>query len=1153
MKTTTVNPRIDLLRLTLWLILGLVLPTTAAFAQGSASIIGTVTDPTGAAIPNATITITNIDTGFIRSTTTNSTGNYSAGDLPNGGYQLRIEVQGFKTFEQKDITLNVNATVRVDAALQIGSVGQSVTVEASVLQVQADSSVVSQTITSNQIETLATNGRNILQLTILVPGASSNMPDFDLPGAQFQNRSIYFNGMRQDANNWIIDGGEAYDRGGGGILLVSPSQDALQEMTIATSNYAADLGNSSGGMTSMAIKNGTKQFHGAAWEYIRNDALDAYSFLSKQVANPTKPELRYNAFGFNIGGPVEFKSSRPRTFFFYNMEWRREVQGGSIFNQVPTAAQFGGNMTGLGHIYVPNTTDPVALARYAGAGLVPGQEFPGDTIPASLISPTAAAYLKAGYMLPPNASDGVHYFSSANTDTNFREEIARVDHQFNEKFTIMGHLIYDSVSQASPIVAWTGNTYPTIGSLEDVPSWAAVVRATMNIRPDLLNEFAYNLNGNNITIANTGLWKAPSDFQTSPIFPSANTIGKIAGMEISSPYSVNMDSGNWPWTNTWRSNQWKDDLSWLHGAHNFKFGFAWMHTHKNQQIFENTAGTYQFNGTATACAPPSCTATAGPGVGLADFLLGNASQFNQGELQDFVSISFNTINLYAMDDWRATKQLTLNLGLRWEGLPHAYDTNNRASNFYPNLYNPADAAEFTSPTSGALNTSGPGFTTVPGVKLADTLFYMNGVGLAGRDGIPKGLVQNRWLTFAPRVGFAYDLFATGQTVVRGGFGMFYERNAGNEEYNMGANVPFSNSATTIYPYLDTTTTSWTNGVSAGQSPTTPQGFTGIPYIYPITTLYQFSLGVQQQVRRNMVATLGYVGNTSFHLSQTGDINLVPNDDPNRINICGGNCGAPGGYNANYDRPYLGFAGINIVQNQGNASYHGLQATFRATAWKNWTFSAAYTFSHALDIVDGQLFNPLDNPRDPSYQYGTAGFDRRQIAVFTFDYNLPTLEDSGAFTRTLLGGWAISGIVLAQTGNPLSVNAANDNLGFGGDTTNHADRVGPITYPHTFRNWFSPNGLAQPAPLTWGDGGRNTLLGPGRNNWTLALYKDFHFTERAGFQFRAESFNAWNHTQFTGANTGVLTGSSANPYNSTAGQINAIADPRVFQFGGKIYF
>jgi hypothetical protein len=1126
--------------------------TATAHGQGTATILGTVTDPTGAAVPNATITITNMDTGFVRATTSNGTGNYSAPELPNGRYQVKVEASGFKTYEQTDITLNVSETVRVDAALTIGSVGQSITVQANALQVQSETSDVSQTITSNQIENLATNGRNILQLTTLVPGAASNMPDFDSPGAQFQNRSIYFNGMRQDANNWTIDGGEAYDRGGGGILLVSPSQDALQEFTITTSNYSADQGNSSGGMTSMAIKSGTKQYHGSAWEYNRNDALDAYSYLSKQVSNPKKPELRYNAFGFNLGGPVLFRSQNPKTFFFYNMEWRRLINGGSIFNQAPSQAQLSGNMNGLGTIYVPNTSDPNAIAKFAADGLVPGQPFPNNTIPANLIDPSAAAYLKAGIILPANASDGAHYFSSANTDTYYREEIARVDHQFNEKLSIMGHFIYDSLTQQAPTVAWTGNTYPTIGSLETVPSWQGVVRLTYNIKPNLLNEASYNENGNNITIANSGLWKIPSGFNTAPIFGSANTVGKVPGIEISSPYGINMDIGNWPWSNTWRSNQIKDDISWTHGQHNFRFGGAWLFTNKTQEIFVNTAGTYQFNGSATACKnpPPGTTCN---GVGLADFLLGFAANYGQAQLQDFVSIDFNTIDFYGLDDWRVNRQLTLNLGLRWEGLPHAFDTHNRASNFYPDLYNPVDAAEFTSPTSGALNTSGPGFTTVPGVKLSNVPFYMNGVGLAGRNGIPRGLVDNHWATFAPRVGFAYDIYGTGKTILRSGFGIFYERNAGNEEYNMGANVPFSNSAQTIFPYLDNTTTAWTTGESAGQSPTTPQGFTGIQKRYPITSVYQYNMGIQQQVTGNMVMSLAYVGNTSSHLSQTVNINTVPVDDPHRLGICGSNCGSSAHLDADYYRPYLGFSGINVVENEGNAHYHGLQASLRATEWKNLTFSAAYTFSHAWDVIDAQLFNNLDDPMNPRYQYGTAGFDRRNIVVLSFDYNLPVFQHSTGFTRAFFAGWTISGIALMQSGNPLSVNSANDNLGFGGGTTNHADLIGHITYPHKFQQWFSPSAFAQPAPLTWGNAPKNIVQGPGRDNWNLSLYKDFRFSERAGFQFRAESFDTWNHTQFTGVNTGVLTGNPSSPYNSTAGQITGIADPRVFQFGGKLYF
>jgi len=1151
----------------LLVLLGFVLAAGTVYAQANANLVGTVTDPTGAVVANAKITITNQDNGFVRTTTTNSTGSYSSPNIPNGSYEMTVEVPGFNTFDRKDIVVNVNETVRADAKLQVGNVGQTVTVETNQLQVQSDTSDVSQTITGDQIANLPTNGRNVLQLTTLVPGAASNMPDFDSPGAQFQNRSIQFNGMRSDANNWLIDGGEAYDRGGGGILLVSPSQDALEQFTITTSNYAADLGNSSGGLISMAVKSGTRQFHGSAWEYNRNDALDAYSYFLKQTPGAKKAELRYNAFGFNIGGPVEFRSSNPKTFFFYNQEWRREINGGAIHKLVPTAKMFGfgsgttvsnnPDMTGEGTIYVPQTTDPVQLAKFSALGLTPGQPFPNNQIPLSLVDPTAKAYLAAGYMLPPNDASGQYYNSSANTSTFYREEIARVDHQFTKKFTVFGHLIYDSLSQAAPTVAWTGNTYPTIGSLENVPSWQGVVHATYQIRPNLLNEAAFNENGNNILITNTGSWHTPSGFTTTPLFNS-NTINKVPGIDFNGgAIGVSMDNGNWPWTNTWRSNQYKDDLSWVRGTHNFKFGFAWLHTHKNQQIFTDTAGTYRFNGNATGCSgPPNC-AKATNGVGLADFLLGYANSFQQAQTQDSVSISFNTIDAYAMDDWRVGHRLTLNLGLRWEALPHAYDTNNRLSNFYPSLWNPANAAHFTNSTNGILDTNGPGFTTVSGTALSTVKFYMNGIGLAGRNGVPSSLTDNHYLNFAPRLGFAFDTFGDQKTILRGGFGMFYERNAGNEEYNMGANVPFSNSAQTNFAYISNPAVSYINGQSAGQSPTTPQGFTGVQKNLPISTIYQYNLGIQQQLQRNMVFTVGYVGNRSAHLSQTVDINTLPYGDlASRKNVCGAACGGVANTNADYFRQYVGFGSINLVENEGNAHYDSLQATFRAAAWKNLTFGASYTYSHAWDVIDAQLFNNLQNPQDPSYQYGTAGFDRRNIAVVNFAYTLPIFQHSGRLAKAVAGGWTLSGIVLMQSGNPLQINAGNNTLGLSGSTTNRADQVKAVTYPHTVNQWFDPTAFAQPAPLTWGNSPKAAVVGPGRDNWTMSLFKDFRMTERAGVQLKVDAFNVWNHTQFTGVNTGVLNGTlgtGSNAYNSTAGAINAVADPRVFQLGAKAYF
>jgi hypothetical protein len=243
--------------------------------------------------------------------------------------------------------------------------------------------------------------------------------------------------------------------------------------------------------------------------------------------------------------------------------------------------------------------------------------------------------------------------------------------------------------------------------------------------------------------------------------------------------------------------------------------------------------------------------------------------------------------------------------------------------------------------------------------------------------------------------------------------------------------------------------------------------------------------------------------------------------------------------------------------QGNAHYHGLQGTFRATAWRGVTVGAAYTYSHTWDVIDAQLFNNLTNPLNPRYSYGTSGFDRRQIGVVNFDYNLPIFEHSKGLTHNLLGGWQISGVALMQSGNPLTINAGTNTLGLGGNATSYADQVGSVSYPHTVKQWFNPAGaFAQPAPLAWGNSHRSAVKGPGRQNWNLSVYKDFHITEGTGIQFKAETFNTWNHTQFTGVNTGVLTGNSgtgAGAYSTNAGAINAVADPRVFQLGAKAYF
>ena len=1115
-----------MLRIPLLLMLGLALLSIAAYGQETASIIGTVTDQTGAAVPGAQITITNMETGFIRSSTSNSTGSYAAPQLPIGHYKVRVEAAGFKAYEQTSVTLEVNATVRVDVPLQIGNVKESITVEANAVQVQSDTNEVSQTVTGTQVADLATNGGNVIQLTALVPGASASIPDFDSPMAQNQNRSVYFNGQRQDHNNWIIDGGEAYDRGGGGIMIVSPSQDSLQEFKVITSNYAADLGQSSGGMITMSLKSGTQQYHGGVWEFLRNTDLDAnYFFLN--AGNVPRANLHYNLFGFNLGGPVPL--TRRKTFFFYNMEWRRLAQGSPFNTSAVSSAVRGGDFSGLPTIHVPQTTDPAAIAKFAADGLTPGQAFPNNKIPSNLIDPNVSLLLGAGIF--PAANNGSSYTAAAPNGTVYREETFRIDQEINSKVSLMGSLIYDNGNQTQATPLWSGDTYPTVGSSMMVPSWAGVVHATITMSPTLLNEAAFNFNGNNILVGLNGTWKEPSGYSVKQL-STGNTLNRIPTIGIQGPYNVNYDMGSWPWSNTFRSDQGKDDISWTHGTHNMKFGASYMWTHKNQQIFGNTQGNYTFNGSFT-------------GNSFSDFLLGYASSYSELYAQDFVHITNNTYGLYALDDWHATKRLTLNLGLRWEGLPHAYDTGGRLSNFYPNLYSPTQAAQFL--PSGALNPQGPGFTTVSGIPLSNVPFYMNGIGLAGKNGIPQGLVPNQWNTFAPRVGFAFDVTGHEKTIVRGGFGMFYERLGGNEEYTMGPNPPFAFTASTNNVYFSNPATSDTSGLSSS-SPVFPANFTGLAPGYKIPTSIQYNIGIQQQLTQNAVLSVAYVGNENYNQSEEFQVNNVPTSDPNRMAICGGNCGYTGpAYNANLDRPYLGWSSIGLMGFGANSNYNSLQVSLRATAWKNLTFSGAYTWSHAFDLLDGELFTNLSNPLNARYDYGSSGFDRRQIAVFTFVYDVPFFRNAASqLTKAMLGGWTISGIALFESGTPQSVTSANDNLGLGGGTTNRASQVAAVTYsPGNINQYFSTSSFAEPGPLQWGTSDKDAVVTPGRNNWNLSLFKAFQVRENTRFELRCEAFNAFNHPQFNGLNTS---------FGSTRfGQLTGTYDPRVLQVAAKFSF
>jgi hypothetical protein len=1108
------------------------------FAQVSATITGTATDPTGAAVPNIKVSIVNEGTGVVvRSLVTNSSGIYSAPNLPVGTYSLRASAPGFKSYERTGIVLNVISTVLANIPLVVGSTTQNVTVQANPIQVQSETNDVSTLITGTQIKEIAINGRNPFQLARLVPGASNSVVQFQSPEASGSGgNNITYNGERFAQNDYLIDGGEVYDRGCPGCYEIEPSPDAVAEFKIITSNAAANIGMASGGIVSVSLKSGTRHFHGGVWEVDRNDAFDANNYIAKR-SHTSKPELRYNVYGFNIGGPVViprvYGDNPKKTFFFYNMEWRKLIEGGEIFaNAIPNTA-YGGNF-GSAKITVPQTSDPSALARFSSYGLTPGEEFPNNQIPAGLIDPNVTLLLKAGIFPHPNTPDGLHFSAAVPATTNVTEEIGRIDHQFNDKISLYGSFAYDSgIEQALPPQNSIGS-YSNVGSTFTIPSYVTVVGLTDAITSNLLNEVFFTFNGNNQTIVPFGLYVQPKGYNVQPYYPGANADNRIPTITLGKPYGVNYDVGNTePWSNLYHAWEYKDNLSWVRGKHSIMLGGSYMLYHKNQEISGYTQGYYGFTGTFT-------------GNSFADFLLGYANSYSELEIQNTVDLAANTLTFYGLDNWKVTDRLTASYGLRWEYLPHVFEVNGRLSNFVPADYNQSEKPTFNA--DGSLNPAGPGFSTVDVPEaIPNTPFYLNGVVLAGRNGTPQGLVHNPYDTFAPRVGFAYALTGDGKTVLRGGLGMFYNRVNAADAIRMGNNPPFTYEPSTSNVYFSKPATSDVTGLTA-TTPRFPAGITAITPNYPIPTSIQYSLGIQRQL--SSIAVLGgtYVGDKNYNQSYDSNINAVPLSDPNRLAICGGNCGYKGPtYNPNLDRNYPGFSTI-IDQSIGTSSiYNSLQVSLLIHARKGLNISGAYTYSHSIDYGSQDLAL-ISDPYNIEYDRGNSDFDRRHIAEFSYYYALPFFNKGSLLARTVLGGWQVSGITTAETGQPVSATLGYDNTGLGGLTTSRANIVGPVKYLKTVQHWFSYSSFAAPPPLVFGDSARNLLYTPGLFNWNISMFKVFPLGGRGTqFEFRAESFNTFNHTEFHGVDNNFSNGPNL------FGEVTSVYDPRVFQFGGTLTF
>jgi hypothetical protein len=511
------------------------------------------------------------------------------------------------------------------------------------------------------------------------------------------------------------------------------------------------------------------------------------------------------------------------------------------------------------------------------------------------------------------------------------------------------------------------------------------------------------------------------------------------------------------------------------------------------------------------------------------------------------------------DNWRVNRKLTLNLGLRWDGVPHTYEANNRMGNFYPNLYDPSKAATFNSNNSICASAADPGCTaaspglgTSPNSILAGVPLYLNGIGIPGQNGVPKGLVNNHWAAFGPRLGFAYDLTGTGKTVVRGGFGIMYERIQGNDMYNAGPNIPFSLQVNLNSVELDNPNLSTATGTAAAR-PINAASLTGLAVDnYKLPSAYQYSVGVQHALSARTVLSVSYVGNQTRHQNDYRQVNL-----PNQSQLPALIGGAP--YQTIPTLLYPGFTRINLAENEANTHYNGLQVDLNAQLMHDLNLRAFYTLSKAVDPTTGGSgggdLGGVSNPYAGwAYDVGPSGYDRLHVAVVDFIYDIPVFRHSDSrFVKSTLGGWEISGIITAESGLPINVNLSGGQGGNGVAGNNRPNLTGTVSYPQTVLSgkqqiqYFDPTVFTAPALGAWGTLGHNSLRGPGRDNWNLSLFKSFSLSESRGsrLELRLETFNTWNHTQFNGTDNTLG--------DSRFGQFTSAFDQRILQLGGKIYF
>jgi hypothetical protein len=1061
----------------------------------TADIVGRVTDSSASVLPNATITIQNLDTSDQRTTTSGENGEYSFTLLPIGRYSVHVEAPNFKAFNVASLTIASGDRARVDAQLSVGQVSESVTVEAQAPALQSESSTTDSVLTTKTVQDLPLNGRNFTALAQLAPGtnagaanalSSGTRPDDRRPGV-----TVSVGAQGSQVNNYMVDGMDNNDRAIG-TAIVRPSIDALAEIHVQTNLYTAEVGRTAGGVVNLLSKSGTNAIHGTVYEYFRNDKLDARNFFA--IVNP---EFRQNQYGGSVGGPIR----KDKTFFFGDFEEFTQVVGQTFTANVPTDAVKAGNFNGIAKIYDPASTVCTAV------GVCSRTEFVNDVIPQARLNPLALKYMQ---LYPAqnkaNTSSTGLFTSSFPKTQKYGTLDARVDHRFSSSDYFYARYSYNDTTTFIP-----GNLpaqqVAGVGLVDPTGSTAGIVGPALQRAQGIQLNHVHILRSNLLLELKAG-WVRFAN-QTFPVDYGKNVAEKFgiananhsqisSGLSLVTPagYESLGDPNFSPILQFDNTFQYTGNLTWTKGTHSIKLGATLLRRQFTVAQSQTPRGQWNFDANA------SNNGAGSGGNTIASLLLGVPSQINTLDVLVFPGYRTWEPNAFIQDDWRATSRLTFNLGLRYDVFTPFTEEHNRMANL--NL------------STGKID-------------------------IAGTNGVSESAgVATDYKNFAPRIGFALSMPRS--FVVRGGFGISYiPGQYMSQSYLKNppfvAQYSFTNDTydpvcVTRFCAAPNVYTNIANGFPAFTpiSAANPSGnIIATNYNLPPTYIQQFSMQIQKDLRGTVIG-LGYVGALNRRNAQFANINQPD----------------PGAGTIQTRRPYYAvfpnIQSITYVDDDGTLNYHSLQATFVHRYSNGLALNGNYTWAHAL-----QSAAPGQVESNWKLEYGNSTLDIRHRLVLSANYELPFGKTFKGVARQVIAGWQTNAIFVFNTGQPFSVtnNTARANTG-------GTDRPNRLTSGHldnpTIAQWFDTTAFVGQTLNTAGNSGPFIFYGPDQRHFDLSFFKNFAITERYRLQFRAEGYNVTNTPTFANPN-GALGNANFGKITSTV----AGTTPRQIQFALKLLF